>query len=77
MEQLKGNQKALNEYLQNYTVHTNWHKYQKEFRIRPVLSVIRDIVENERVIENYIALDKVRMYGGDWTGGQEKQTGSY
>ena len=67
MEQLKGNQKALNEYLQNYTVHTNWHKYQKEFRIRPVLSVIRDIVENERVIENYIALDKVRMYGGDWT----------
>lgn len=67
MEQLKGNQKALNEYLQNYTVHTNWHKYQKEFRIRPVLSVIREIVENENVIENYIALDKVRMYGGDWT----------
>lgn len=67
MEQLKGNQKALNEYLQNYTVHTNRHKYQKEFRIRPVLSVIREIVENERVIENYIALDKVRMHGGDWT----------
>ena len=67
MERFKGNQKALNEYLQNFTVHTNWHKYQKEFRLRPVLSVIREIVENERVIENYIALDKVRMHGGDWT----------
>ena len=67
MERFKGNQKALNEYLQNFIVHTNWHKYQKEFRLRPVLSVIREIVENERVIENYIALDKVRMHDGDWT----------
>ena len=66
MERLKGDQKALNEYLQNFTANTSWHKYQKEFRIRPVLSVIKDIVENENVIENYIALDKVRMYGDDW-----------
>jgi len=67
MERLKGDQKALNEYLQNYTVNTNWYKYQREFRIRPVLSVIKDIVENENVIDNYIALDKVHMYGEDWT----------
>ena len=66
MERLKGDQKALNEYLQKFTANTSWHKYQKEFRIRPVLSVIKDIVENENVIENYIALDKVRMYGDDW-----------
>ena len=67
MERLKGDQKALNEYLQNFTANTSWHKYQKEFRIRPVLSVIKDIVENENVIENYIALDKDHMYGDDWT----------
>ena len=67
MERLKGDQKALNEYLQNFTANTSWHKYQREFRIRPVLSVIKDIVENENVIENYIALDKVHMYGDDWT----------
>lgn len=67
MERLKGDQKALNEYLQKFTANTSWHKYQKEFRIRPVLSVIKDIVENENVIENYIALDKVHMYGNDWT----------
>ena len=67
MERLKGDQKALDEYLQNFTANTSWHKYQREFRIRPVLSVIKDIVENENVIENYIALDKVHMYGDDWT----------
>ena len=67
MERLKGDQKTLNEYLQNFTANTSWHKYQREFRIRPVLSVIKDIVENENVIENYIALDKVHMYGDDWT----------
>lgn len=67
MERLKGDRKALNEYLQKFTANTSWHKYQKEFRIRPVLSVIKDIVENENVIENYIALDKDHMYGDDWT----------
>lgn len=67
MERLQGDQKALQEYLQNFTVHTNWHKYQREFRIRPVLSVIRDIVENENVMENYIAMDKAQMSGEDWT----------
>ena len=29
--------------------------------------MIKDIVENENVIENYIALDKDHMYGDDWT----------
>ena len=67
MERLQGDQRALQEYLQNFTVHTNWHKYQREFRIRPVLSVIRDIVENENVMENYIAMDKAQMSGEDWT----------
>jgi superfamily I DNA/RNA helicase len=48
-------------------MNTNWYRYQREFRLRPVLSVIKDIVENENVIDNYIALDKVHMYGEDWT----------
>ena len=67
MERLKGDQKALNEYLQKFIVNTSWHKYQREFRIRPVLSVIKDIVENEKLIENYIAFNKVHMYGDGWT----------
>lgn len=35
--------------------------------MRPVLSVIKEIVETENIIDNYIALDKVHMYGDDWT----------
>lgn len=67
LDHLRGEPKALNEYFRQFTVKTNWHKYQREFRIRPVLSVIKDIVENENLIENYIALDKAHMYGANWT----------
>ena len=67
MERLKGDKKALIEYLKQFSAYTTWQKYQKEFRIRPVLSVIRDIVNNENIIENYIAMNKVHMYGPEWT----------
>lgn len=67
MEKLKGNREKLNDYLGTFASLTSWYDYQKEFRIRPVLSVIKDIVENERVIKNYIALDKVHMFGEGWT----------
>lgn len=67
MEVLQGNQTALMEYLNQFSMNTNWHKYQREFRLRPVLSVIKEIVETENIIDNYIALDKVHMYGDDWT----------
>lgn len=67
MEVLQGNQTALMEYLNQFSMNTNWYKYQREFRLRPVLSVIKEIVETENIIDNYIALDKVHMYGDDWT----------
>lgn len=67
MERLQGKQKELNEYLGRFRAETSWYKYQREFRIRPVLSVIKDMVENEHIIENFIAMDKVHMYGDDWT----------
>lgn len=67
MEVRQGNQTALMEYLNQFSMNTNWYKYQREFRLRPVLSVIKEIVETENIIDNYIALDKVHMYGDDWT----------
>lgn len=67
MEVLQGDQAALMEYLNQFSMNTNWYKYQREFRLRPVLSVIKEIVESEDVIDNFIALDKVHMYGDDWT----------
>lgn len=67
MEVLQGDQSALLEYLNQFSMNTNWYKYQREFRLRPVLSVIKEIVETENIIDNFIALDKVHMYGDDWT----------
>lgn len=65
MERL--NEKELQEYLAGFLSQTKWHEYQREFRLRPVLSVVKEIVEDGNIIENYIALDKVHMYGDEWT----------
>ena len=35
------------------TEHTSWSRYESEFRMRPVLSVIRDILRSEPILENY------------------------
>lgn len=67
MEKMQGNPVELNRYLEKFRVSTSWHKYQREFRIRPVLSVIKEMVENENILDNFIAMDKVHMYGDDWT----------
>lgn len=67
MERLKGETGDLQTYLREFVSQTQWQEYQREFRLRPVLSVIKDIVEKESVIKNYIAMDKVHMYGDEWT----------
>lgn len=54
------NELEKKEYLSKF-ISKSWYKYQREFRLRPVLSVIRDIIENENIIENFITIDKVRM----------------
>ena len=54
------NELEKKEYLSKF-IFKSWYKYQREFRLRPVLSVIRDIIENENIIENFITIDKVRM----------------
>ena len=57
----------LSEYLSGFLSQTKWYEYQREFRLRPVVAVIKDIVENGNIIENFIAMDKVKMYGEVWT----------
>ena len=53
----------LTEYLSGFLSQTKWHEYQRKFRLKPVVAVIKDIVENSNVIENFIAMDKVNLYG--------------
>lgn len=67
MEVEKEKSEGLAEYLSGFLSQTQWHKYQREFRLRPVVAVLKDIVESSNVIENYIAMDKVKMYGEAWT----------
>lgn len=57
----------VSEYLSEFLSQTKWHEYQREFRLRPVVAVIKDIVEKSHVIERFIAMDKVKMYGDAWT----------
>lgn len=65
MENLR--ERDLKEYLAGFLSQTRWHEYQREFRLRPVLSVIREMLEKSNVIENYISIDKTRMRGSEWT----------
>lgn len=67
MAELKGDEKALREYLSRFLSKTHWYEYEKQFRLRPVLSVIKDMIDNEGIVENFIAMDKARMYGDAWT----------
>lgn len=62
-----GNGMEVSEYLSEFLSQTKWHEYQREFRLRPVVAVIKEIVEKSKVIERFIAMDKVKMYGDAWT----------
>lgn len=50
-----GNRTILCDELFEYMDNTTWDTYNHQFKIKPALSVIHDMVENTRVAENYIA----------------------
>lgn len=54
-------------YLSQFLIQTKYTDYQKDFRIRPVLSVLKDIYEKENIIDNFIAMDKLSMYGSEYS----------
>ena len=66
MEQLGGNYDQLIEILSYSLKQTSWEKYYKEFRLKPVMSVIKNIIDYEPVIENYILNYKMRMKKLGW-----------
>ncbi len=67
MERLEGDKEALNAYLHQFPAYDTWQSYQKKFRLKPVLSVIKDMVNQESLIERFIAMDKGNMTGDRWT----------
>lgn len=61
MEQYDGKRELLYQYLSHFVEQTPWAKYYKEFRLRPVMSVIKNIIDYEPIIENYITNLKRRL----------------
>ena len=53
MVEIQGDDTAIYGYLDYHLNQTNWKVYHKQFRLRPVLSVIYSILENEPVEECY------------------------
>lgn len=66
MEQFNGNYDMLIEYLGHFLKQTTWEKYYKEFRLRPVMSVIKNILDYEPIIDNYIINTKQRKLDAGW-----------
>lgn len=66
MEQLHGDYENLVSYLDNFLNQTNWKKYHKDLRLRPVLAVFKELLDNEPIIDNYIKNSKARMRAEGW-----------
>lgn len=66
MEWLHGDHENLVSYLDRFLDQTNWKKYHKDLRLRPVLAVLKEILDGESVIDNYILNSKARMRADGW-----------
>lgn len=66
MDMEKEDPEKINHYLMDFVKQTQWHTYQREFRTRSILAVLKEMIVDERVIQNYIAMDKARLTGTEW-----------
>ena len=61
-----GERNELRTQLNVFLNKTNWSRYYKEFRLRPVMAVIKTIIETEPVVDNYIAKLKRQQNEAGW-----------
>lgn len=61
LERLNGNQEKLVGYLQKYLNQTSWPKYYKDLRLRPVMSVIKDMIDSGNIVDVFITMTKSRL----------------
>lgn len=66
MEQFDGNYDMLIDYLGHFLKQTSWEKYYKDFRLYPVMSVLKNIIDYEPIVENFIANSKSRKIEAGW-----------
>ena len=66
MEHLHGDYENLVSYLDRFLYQTNWKKYHKELRLRPVLAVLKEIQDDDALIDHYIQNSKARKRAQGW-----------
>lgn len=66
MEVFDGDYDMLVEYLGHFLGQTNWELYYKEFRLRPVMAVIKDMLDQEPIVDQFIRDSKCRKLNDDW-----------
>lgn len=66
MERLGGDYENLVDYLDHFISQTSWKKYHKQLRLRPVMSVFKDMLDEVSVIDNYIAINKEKREAEGW-----------
>ncbi|MGO5167874.1 UvrD-helicase domain-containing protein [Bacillota bacterium LCP21S3_D9] len=66
MEHLHGDYENLISYLDRFLDQTNWKKYHKELRLRPVLAVLKEIQDDDALIDHYIQNSKARRRAQGW-----------
>lgn len=66
MELLHGDYESLVEYLDHYLDQTSWKHYHKELRLRPVMAVFKEMIDNGFIIDYFIANSKTRKRANGW-----------
>lgn len=66
MELLHGDYDNLVEYLDHFLDQTSWKHYHKELRLRPVMSVFKEMIDNGFIIDYFIANSKTRKRANGW-----------
>ena len=66
MEHLHGDYENLVSYLDRFLDQTNWKKYHKELRLRPVLAVLKEIQDDDALIDRFIENSKARKKALGW-----------
>lgn len=66
MEHLHGDYENLVSYLNRFLDQTDWKKYHKDLRLRPVLAVLKELVDDEGLIDRFILNYKARMKAQGW-----------
>lgn len=66
MERLSGDYENLVDYMDHFLDQTSWKKYHKQLRLKPVMAVFKDMLDEESVVDHFIALNKSKRRAEGW-----------